>query len=355
MKKRFLALDSLRGFAACAVALFHFGTIRDTTAYLAVDFFLVLSGFVLTHSYFLKPNFSIINFAYIRFARLYPLHVISTCFVAFLSICYVKSEFTYNDFFLHILMVHNVGFGPKGLRLNIPSWSISVEFWTNVLVYTSIILFGFISYWRTRIAFFLISILGLSIIFFTFGSLDVNTYDYKGILNIGLLRGISSFLLGILIYQYYMWKIARIENTGVPVFAILSISLFLFCLLSKWTDTKWQVISPFIFCFIIITMAIDTSVVGRILSKFSYLGDISFSIYLWHWPIILLTRQTKHVNDDLNFLSILPDMEGALIFVALVILVSHLSYKFLEIPVYRFLRSRWTMRTGLALGKAPPR
>jgi len=73
---KFSTLDSLRGFAAIAVALFHFYS--NWAGYLAVDFFLVLSGFILSHSYLYKDNAtSAIDFISHRVARLYPLHIFS--------------------------------------------------------------------------------------------------------------------------------------------------------------------------------------------------------------------------------------------------------------------------------------
>ena len=55
-RHRFLVLDGLRGLAAIAVALYHAGLALGvpyltTRAYLAVDFFFVLSGFVIAHAY----------------------------------------------------------------------------------------------------------------------------------------------------------------------------------------------------------------------------------------------------------------------------------------------------------------
>lgn len=77
--RRFVALDGLRGVAAIAVVLFHFaGAGRPQLTprgYLAVDFFFILSGFVLDHAYreeLESRRFSPGGFTWIRWFRLWP-------------------------------------------------------------------------------------------------------------------------------------------------------------------------------------------------------------------------------------------------------------------------------------------
>src|SRR5947207_14296459 len=90
--KRFEALDSWRGIAACLVALYHLRLYSDSPlialpllqhSYLFVDFFFVLSGFVIAANYQqrLGEGFSMWRFALLRFGRVYPLHL------ALLAVC----------------------------------------------------------------------------------------------------------------------------------------------------------------------------------------------------------------------------------------------------------------------------
>jgi peptidoglycan/LPS O-acetylase OafA/YrhL len=78
-RPRFAGLDAMRGLAALAVVLFHvFGPLRVAAApkgYLAVDFFFLLSGFVIAGAYAarLKPGLGWTAFMGLRLARLYPL------------------------------------------------------------------------------------------------------------------------------------------------------------------------------------------------------------------------------------------------------------------------------------------
>lgn len=84
-RKRFAALDGLRGIAALAVAQRHtfifFGWVIPQS-YLAVDLFFVLSGFVITHAYEeqLQSGLSVASFMRARLRRLYPLYALATFF-----------------------------------------------------------------------------------------------------------------------------------------------------------------------------------------------------------------------------------------------------------------------------------
>ena len=91
-KAHFRVLDSWRGVAALLVALFHLNLYSAIytldfvrNAYLFVDFFFVLSGFVISYSYGdrLKTFDELGEFAIRRFGRLWPLHaVVLLAFVA---------------------------------------------------------------------------------------------------------------------------------------------------------------------------------------------------------------------------------------------------------------------------------
>ena len=82
--EKLLSLEGLRGIAAISVAFFHFNNgshfnnIFVSNAWLMVDFFFVLSGFVIALNYQnkLKNIHDLLVFQKKRFFRLYPLHFI---------------------------------------------------------------------------------------------------------------------------------------------------------------------------------------------------------------------------------------------------------------------------------------
>src|SRR5439155_6926128 len=75
---RFVQLDALRFFFAVIVVLVHTIGFRFTLIHggFAVDFFFILSGFVLSHALICRPV-SATEFAWARLARLYPLHLLT--------------------------------------------------------------------------------------------------------------------------------------------------------------------------------------------------------------------------------------------------------------------------------------
>lgn len=81
MNKRFEALDAFRGLCALSVVVFHMHFVGSVTeldffrgSWLFVQFFFVLSGFVLAHGYGFKESLNFNYFMRARFFRIYPLH-----------------------------------------------------------------------------------------------------------------------------------------------------------------------------------------------------------------------------------------------------------------------------------------
>src|SRR5712671_190615 len=95
INQRFVTLDVWRGIAAISVAWLHFGeTVHIDlpafipNAWILVDFFFVLSGFVIMHAYGRKvcDARSALAFLIKRFGRLWPLHVSILAILVFMEI-----------------------------------------------------------------------------------------------------------------------------------------------------------------------------------------------------------------------------------------------------------------------------
>lgn len=143
--RRFVALDSLRGVAAFGVVLFHLGGVGSLarleftgSGWLFVDFFFVLSGFVIAASYGarLANGFSKARFMALRLGRIYPLHfvVLMTFVLAevavfrpFIGPPHPWGEFWRGLFLLDGLRMHTGNFFAP------VSWSIGVEMVLYVL------------------------------------------------------------------------------------------------------------------------------------------------------------------------------------------------------------------------------
>jgi peptidoglycan/LPS O-acetylase OafA/YrhL len=150
--RRYEALDSLRGICACGVVFYHFnapgwlcGSPVARGGEMFVDFFFVLSGFVIAASYGqrLRKGFSLGRFMGLRFGQVYPLHLaMLLVFVAMELVALVKPSLSPRPPFTgarslqhladNVFLLEATGLS-GGPSWNTPSWSICVEFWTYLI------------------------------------------------------------------------------------------------------------------------------------------------------------------------------------------------------------------------------
>ncbi len=163
-----------------------------------------------------------------RFARLYPAHV----FVLFALLVGFGIEAIpaflrgmplfdawreaippfpggpgFSTFVLNLLLLQNVGLTPTGLTWNVPSWSISVEFFGSLGV------LGLVALWRKpgiRVALLAIAIAGYGLtLAFKDGSLDATYETVWHVLNLGLVRAIAGIAAGVLCLLYVRRYLSR--------------------------------------------------------------------------------------------------------------------------------------------------
>lgn len=323
--QRFLALDALRGIAALWVVYFH---IYGGLGYLAVDFFLVLSGFILAHRYLYGAKSSTpLEFINHRIARLYPLHLYTLLmFVAVHWWLYaVMPDFPDGALFTfvqNLTMTHSIGLNPQGLTWNYPSWSISVEFWVNVL-------FIFVITRNTRSGvLFLAGTLGVVVLFMQHGHLNTHVENYFGFLNSGLLRGMSSFVLGILAYRVYLFY--RDDPRVGQCAAWLELTCLALVLGIIWSRTGrsmgMDVFVPYLALLMVAIFAFEQGWLSRGLRKLAYLGEISYSVYLNHLVVLMLVRHFAKQNAWDK-----PVVLGLTLLI--VVIYSHFTHRYLEIPL----------------------
>ncbi len=286
---KFETIIALRGLAAIIIALFHFS--GGWAGYLAVEFFLVLCGFVLSHAY-LYGSFAATPMQFItrRLVRLYPMHIftlVSFAAVFFLSEQYLPPAndgrlFTFGQ---QITLTHNIGLNPHGLAWNRPGWFVSVIFWVNLFF------FFFIKKHTKSSSIFIVSVLGFLLIYFNTGHLDVTAGNYYGVINSGLIRGFSSFLLGIISYRIYLHfhTNAWIQRhcTILELCSVVTICLVVFCRSSKYSAIDF--LAPFLFMLVLPLFSMEQGILSRHLRRYQVLGEISFSLYLNQTTILLIT------------------------------------------------------------------
>lgn len=288
-KVHFNCLDTFRGIAALMVVQFHFSGFKGS--YLAVDFFFVLSGFVIAHAYLYKQR-TLQEFIVNRIARLYPLHLFT--FVTFIAVALLSGmeipQYPDGNTFIvlqHLTLTHNIGFSSQsGYTFNYPSWSISVEFWVSIIIVC------FISrYTRTALLFFVSTIFLIIIYNHAYNLLGASTHNIYMFVNSGLLRGAAGFLLGIVAYRIYLAYVGSISQFWVVVCQLACLFAAVILIFNRQEMfSRIDVFAPFLFMLMVAAFAIEVGFLCFLLNKIKWLGLISYSIYLNHAGVIIMTK-----------------------------------------------------------------
>jgi peptidoglycan/LPS O-acetylase OafA/YrhL len=333
---RVSGLDGLRGIAAFGVMLFHFNLFFLPQAqlpfvgraYLAVDLFFLLSGFVMAHVYghLLAASWRAhwTHYVRARFARIYPLFAITTlAMMVVLALTHMplaSVSFSGRSLALQPLLLQQWA---SGLNWNYPSWSISTEAECYVVfIFSAGMLMGG-KHPRLIAACCAGVVAALSI---TRGG---NLNCFVGIS--ALLRSLAEFALGVLLYRAYS-AAAEFPRRYTIIFAIALV------ILTKITQQDFFMVGAFACLIYYGAGAINAA--GRFLNSrpLSALGNWSYGIYLWHAP--------THYAVMAGFVAIghpvgsLTQPSARLLLLATAVLVvglSALMYRHFEMPLRRFI------------------
>jgi len=364
--ERFYSLDALRGLAALSVVFWHwqhffFSGIQlgafdlarlplsrllhllYTQGWQAVDLFFSLSGFIFYWLYskrVAERRMSPGRFALLRFSRLYPLHLATLLLVAVGQYWMLREKgsyfvYPYNDaryFVLNVLFASSWGF-ERDFSFNGPAWSVSVE----VLLYA--LFFAYCRLLPIRAAVLAVSSL--------LGFFVIESY----LLEVG--RGVCSFFAGgcaFLAYQAIIEsrRVRTIERwiAGGTVGAwVVTLIVRHFAGLVSHFDTgvrraildvmlMWPVMV--LFPLTILALALTETRRGTLGRRVSFLGDISYSSYMLHFPLqfLFFTVVTSFTTDR----SIFYTPWFMLLFFAVLLSISLCSFHYFELPAQRFLR-----------------
>jgi peptidoglycan/LPS O-acetylase OafA/YrhL len=352
----FFALESLRGIAALIVVCFHARWTNPITTLefvqngpLMVDFFFVLSGFVIYHSYGdrLKSGSDVARFTWLRLGRLYPLHL--ACLLVFLAFEIGKwpldqpAFITNNKFALvsNLLLIHALGVQKK-LTFNYPSWSVSAEFYTYLLFALLRLLLP------SRRSFVLVAIGVVAISAATL--LAVGKFRLMDAAqDWGLIRCTGEFFLGILTYHAYSalrtrlpaWVASGLLSKTLPLVALIATIAFL----SQPLFGTWSFAFPLFGAALILTVVLTSGspIVDLLQARpFRWLGKVSYSIYMVHAAIGWLIAQA--LSAAFHFPRVLVDGDPALamspgggllilaVYICAVLLVSQATFRWIEEP-----------------------
>ncbi|PLS20458.1 acyltransferase family protein [Neptunicoccus cionae] len=335
----FLAsFEGLRGFAALGIFVYHFHHVRAFDAltskapvffgqgWMFVDLFFVLSGWVMAHVYFAKLSHrkwsDVAGFMVARVARLYPLHV--TVVLSWFIIFHVLGGDGLDSGTLSRLasqLSMTFTWGDLATRPFVaPTWSISAEF-AAYLLFPVLVWAGVPATRLRAIALILGGVAGYVLLHSAFGTIHVIT-------GMAPVRAIAGFVIGV-----GMWKLVGDSQTLANARILEALALVVF------TGTVLTGMSPFGFLaagiLLVCAVSTDRGLIAQVLQMkaFQVLGRLSFSMYMWHWFVIVAFQ---------NLSTSFSATEGLVVLAGTVIGVLiwlEFSVRYIEQPMGRALKS----------------
>ena len=378
-KPRYEILDGLRGVAALMVVLFHlFETYSKgpqyqivNHGYLAVDFFFVLSGFVIGYAYDDRwDRMTTWGFFKRRLTRLHPMVIAGTLIGAalfFFSGTAFPQTMQVEPWKFALCLLMGLFIIPCGPRLDIRGWgelnSFNGPVWTLTLEYIGNILYAFVLRHLPRIA---LAILCVVTAFFT---LDVTLgWNVLGLFEephytviggwslspdqiyIGFTRLLYPFLCGLLISRILPLHRSDSNPSGSPIhlkggfwWCALAIVLILATpnIGGKMgtADGLFQAISILIlFPLIVLAGAGSRTTDPKSTAVCKWLGDISYPIYITHYPLIYMQMDWVAQHPDAPLWQHIIVAAGVFF---LAIIMAWGLLKIYDMPVREWLKEHW--------------
>lgn len=357
-KKHFFALDSFRGLCALCVVVFHMRVLDGFSEFLFfrnsrlfVEFFFILSGFVLTHSHLTKKNDSFKKYAIARTFRIFPLHLFMLSIYIVLECLKLLAQhkgFGFNtpafeggnsikELIPNFFLLQSWYSGFDYLSFNYPSWSISVEYYLYFLFFLVVCPRDIFKRYAIGFAFLFLFIILQCM------SLKILTGE--------VIRGGVCFGAGIVTYYIFsVVKLPKVTRFLIYLFSLFEVlALLLIWYIVSYIGSTHEFIVVLVFSLAVLLFSFEQGFVSGLLSKtfFQLLGKLSYSIYLTHAAILfvfismamILQKVTGiefTVNIDglryLDFGSIVINNLLILGVLALVVFVSMFTYRYIELP-----------------------
>jgi peptidoglycan/LPS O-acetylase OafA/YrhL len=363
---RFTVLDSMRGLGCLQVVMFHFSNAVSApwnshwlyrNSWISLDFFFVLSGFVIAYIYAgkLRDMRSTLGFAVRRFGRIWPLHIsmltVLVAFIGFLNLAMPHPEwmtikltdgpFSYMSLITEFFLLNSVGIWNQNFW-NGAAWSVGAELDVYVIFAVLCLLAG-----RALIA------AAIAMVVVALGAMAIWSPDYLWTsATLGIFRCMAGFFTGVIVYDAYArvtrqpgsllvlrkgWVASAVE---IAAFGLLLVGVYY---LDSFGRYGWpSLVSPLGFGIFVYVFTFSGGVVSRALDRpmFHRLGDLSYSIYLTHVPVLFaFIWAVWMINEYLGFdirwyfeRSRLWAGLGLVGVIAVVLMVSSLTYRTIEVP-----------------------
>jgi peptidoglycan/LPS O-acetylase OafA/YrhL len=348
------SLTSLRFFAAAAVLIHHLEFFQKSPSadvqtvfgwffegFAGVQFFYILSGFVIAFSYGSK---SLGHFLFLRAARIYPIH-----WLTLLAATYAYGAMSaptwdsWSRFFTNAALLQS--FVPNTMfffGFNGVSWSISTEmfFYAAFCLFVPLSNRAILAAWSALMLVIVINVINA----------DMASHFVSWLLYINPVFRFIDFLTGVLLYRLFVARPLEMSFRSATVAEIVSIALVVVSVVvaMAWTiplQWRWDIYYIPSMAIMIFVFAHQRGFVSSMLNNrlLVLLGDSSFALYMVHQIVITLSPWVTHPETVLD----LRDMARVtviLLLIAIVLSVAvHLCY---EKPINIWLRRWWDKTTS---------
>ncbi|MEZ9779140.1 acyltransferase family protein [Vibrio cyclitrophicus] len=320
-------IDTMRAFAVISVIIYHFNENILPGGFVGVDIFLVISGFLIT-KILISPDRKLSDFYLKRIKRILPLTyvvIISSLIVGY----FYSSPNIYlaesNTAISALLFLANIRFSLMGNYFQgldssplLHLWSLSLEeqfyvLWPGIIVISSIL--G--SLFRLALSFLILLVAIIFSYYLTHSDI------YSSFAYFILPTRMVGLLVGCIIALLPEYKLIG-ESSSVKLIGILGlIASVLFIPKDSYPGTL-SIIPALSAALVVISSKTTQS---KLYSNpvILYIGKISFSLYMWHWPILVFSRRLGFLEPT--------NVYSLFLYLLLIFCISVISYNLIETPM----------------------
>jgi len=355
----------LRGVAAFSVFMGHLGTEQMITfgfggnlvrPFLwqenAVNLFFILSGFILNWVYFRDGASKIDWKDYLkaRCARILPLYYLTLVpYLPPILIAFKCQGLLYNHGKTLALLIANlllltgfVGEAHWDWTMNQPAWSISIEFFSYLLL-MPLLVHVFQKYRDKALAAVLsVSLLGILL---CYGNVSNTLWGWSW----GrFARGAFCFPLGFALCSLFFRR-SRKDDSGAAAICLTATIVMALALYDVLPRILILCVLPVLVYFTVMNRGVICKLLSGSIAR--WLGDRSYSLYLWHTPImyVYFLPREKEIDAWIHLPKLATGMINMAIIIVSVLVISELSWRFFESPLRRLFRTgimRWLRPAG---------
>lgn len=327
-------IDGLRAVAVLSVLLYHAGASVVSGGFVGVDVFFVISGYLITTIIMREINgnkFSLAKFYERRIRRIYPaLFAILPFTIGISAFLYDPSNFrnfgksliATTFFFSNIHFWTDTGYfeGPTELKPLLHTWSLAVE--EQFYIFFPLMVMLIARYFKSRISHILA---GITLLLFSWNIYAMQN-DPSGAFYFAHLRAWELLIGSVLALNPVSVRTKPAFRNVLSLIGLGMISAPIFLYSENTAFPGFAATVPAFGTALIIYSGIaNLTLVNKLLSfpPLVFVGKISYSLYLWHWPLIIFT----------TYYAIRKLTRPELVLLLMVIfIVSSLSWQFIEKP-----------------------